>query len=202
MRNNIGILSAFVLAFSLATAITHAATPPAAPSKGALQNDLLTVLGDSEEKVLSLADAVPRSKYGWRPAPGVRSIGEAYLHIAFGNYAMIKMATGNEPPADAKWDMKATKWDAQTTDKAEIRKILEKSFAQVHQAIAAFADADLDKKVNFFFWTRGDRPLGPSDASRPYRRTPRAGGRLRPEQQGDAALEQGGEIADPCRAAN
>jgi hypothetical protein len=108
---------------------------------------------------------------------------------------MIKMATGNEPPADAKWDMKATKWDAQTTDKAEIRKILEKSFAQVHQAIAAFADADLDKKVNFFFWTRGDRPLGPSDASRPYRRTPRAGDRLRPEQQGDAALEQGGEIA-------
>ncbi len=150
MRNNIGILSAFVLAFSLATAITHAAAPPAAPSKGALQNDLLAVLGDSEKKVLSLADAVPQSKYGWRPAPGVRSIGEVYLHIAFGNYALTKMATGKEPPADAKWEMNATKWDVQTTDKAEIRKTLEKSFAHMHQVIAAFPDADLDKKVNFF----------------------------------------------------
>jgi uncharacterized damage-inducible protein DinB len=72
------------------------------------------------------------------------------LHIAFGNYGLTKMASGEEPPADAKWEMNPTKWDAQTTDKAEIRKILEKSFAHVHQVIAAFPDADLEKKVNFF----------------------------------------------------
>jgi uncharacterized damage-inducible protein DinB len=150
MKNTIWILSAFVLAFSLATALSHAAAPPATPSKGALQNDLLAVFGETEKKVLSLADTVPQSKYGWRPAPGVRSIAEAYLHIAFGNYGLTKMATGKEPPADAKWEMNPTKWDAQTTDKAEIRKILEKSFAHVHQVIAAFPDADLEKKVNFF----------------------------------------------------
>jgi len=95
--------------------------------------------------------------------------------------------------------MNATKWDAQTTDKAEIRKILEKSFAHVHQAIAAFPDADLDKKVNFFGHEVTARSvlvtlvghigehLGQEIA---YAR----------RQQGDAALEQGGEIADPCRA--
>ena len=68
MKNTIWILSAFVLAFSLATALSHAAAPPATPSKGALQNDLLAVFGETEKKVLSLADTVPQSKYGWRPA--------------------------------------------------------------------------------------------------------------------------------------
>ena len=183
MKNTIWILSAFVLAFSLATALSHAATPPAMPSKGALQNDLLGVLGEAEKKVLSLADAVPQSKYSWRPAPGVRSIGEAYLHIAFANYALTKMATGKEPPADAKWEMNPAKWDAQTTNKAEIRKIVEKSFAHVH------------RQEGEPLWTRDDRPVCPDRARRPRRRTPRAGDRLRPEQQGDAALEQDGEIA-------
>ena len=150
MKNNIGILSAFVLAFSLATAITHAAAPAAAPSKGALQNDLLAVLGDSEKKVLSLADAVPQSKYGWRPAPGVRSISEVYLHIAFGNYAVIKFATGKEPPADAGWEMNPDKWDKKTTKKEEIKAILEKSFEHVRVSVKAVPDADLDRKFNFF----------------------------------------------------
>ena len=148
MRNTTRILSVFVLGFGLATAVTHAG--PAAPAKGAFQNDLLAMYGGAEKKVLSLEDAVPQSKFDWRPAPGVRSIAEAYLHIAFGNYAVAKFATGKEPPADAKWEMNPTKWDAQTTDKAAIKKILEKSFAYVHQVIGAFPDADLDKKVNFF----------------------------------------------------
>jgi len=31
----------------------------------------------------------------------VRSIAEAYLHIAFGNYGLTSVATGKRPPADA-----------------------------------------------------------------------------------------------------
>jgi uncharacterized damage-inducible protein DinB len=134
----------------LVTAAAHAAAPPAAPAKGAFQRDLLGVYGDAEKKVLSLEEAVPQNKFDWRPAPGVRSIAEAYLHIAFGNYAMIKFVTGKEPPAEAGWEMNPTKWDKKTKDKAEIKKILEASFAQVHSAIGAIPDADLDKMVNFF----------------------------------------------------
>jgi len=136
----------------------HAATPAAAapgagasaPAKGAFQSDLLAVLGDAQKKVLQLEDAVPQNKFTWRPAPGVRSIAEAYLHIAFGNYGLTSVATGKTPPADAGWEMNPPKWDKKTTDKAEIKKILEQSFAWSNDAIKALSDADLDKKVSFF----------------------------------------------------
>jgi uncharacterized damage-inducible protein DinB len=149
MDKTVRSTSVLVVAVGLATAVSHAATPPAA-AKGSFQSDLLAVLGDAEKKVMSLEEAVPQNKFDWRPAPGVRSIAEAYLHIAFGNYGITKAATGKEPPADAGWEMNRAKWDTQTTDKAAIKKILEKSFAHVHAVVGALPEADLDKKVNFF----------------------------------------------------
>jgi uncharacterized damage-inducible protein DinB len=134
----------------LSGAPAYAAGPAAPPAKGAFQRDLLGVYSDAEKKVLDLEEAVPQSKFNWRPAPGVRSVAEAYLHIAFANYGLTKMATGKEPPTDAGWEMNPTKWDKKTTDKAEIKKILEKSFAHVHEVIGALPDADLDKMVKFF----------------------------------------------------
>ena len=75
-----------------------------------------------QKKVLSLEDAIPQDKFKWRPAPGVRSISEAFLHIAYGNYGFTKGATGKAPPAEVGWGMDHAKWDAKTTDKAEIRR--------------------------------------------------------------------------------
>jgi uncharacterized damage-inducible protein DinB len=127
-----------------------AAPPPPSPRAGALQRDVLAVLTDTEKKILALEGAVPRDKFDWRPAPGVRSVSEAYLHIAFANYNMTRIATGRVPPADAKWDLDRTKWDSQTTDKAKIKAVLERSFSFAHDAINALPDADLDKTVDFF----------------------------------------------------
>jgi uncharacterized damage-inducible protein DinB len=150
MKNVIRFVSIVGLLTGMAATSNAAGTPPAPAAKGAFQRDLLGVYGDAEKKVLQLEDAVPQSKFNWRPAPGVRSIAEAYLHIAFGNYGLTKMASGKEPPADAEWEMNPTKWDKKTTDKAEIKKILEKSFAHVHEVLGALPDADLDKTVSFF----------------------------------------------------
>ncbi len=150
MKNVIRTLGIVGLVSGLVGAAAHAAGPPPAPAKGELQRDLLGVYSDAEKKVLDLEGAVPQNKFNWRPGPGVRSIAEAYLHIAFANYAMVKFATGKEPPAEAGWEMNPAKWDKKTTDKAEIKKILEASFAHVHAAVAAIPDADLDKRVSFF----------------------------------------------------
>jgi uncharacterized damage-inducible protein DinB len=125
------------------------ATGAAAPAR-AFQTDFLGLLDDVQKKILSLEDAVPADKFKWRPAPGVRSIAEAYLHIAFGNYGLTRAATGKEPPADAGWEMNIPKWDGKTTDKAEIKKILERSFEHVRTVMGDVQDTDLDKKVNFF----------------------------------------------------
>lgn len=135
------VLAAFV---SRADAAKTAATPHP------FQTDLIGLLDHVEKQILSLEDAVPQDKFKWRPAPGVRSISEAYMHIAFANYNLTKLATGKEIPADLGIDANREKWDTKTTDKAEIKKILEKSFEHVRAAVKAVPDSDLDKKVNFF----------------------------------------------------
>ena len=140
---------ALSMALTSLTAAAHAASPEAAP-KGAFQTDMLVQFDDAAKKVIALEDAVPQSKFGWRPGPGVRSISEAYLHIAFANYAVIKFATGKEPPADAGFEMNPDKWDKKTTKKDEIKTILEKSFDHVRMAVKAVPDADLDRKFSFF----------------------------------------------------
>lgn len=140
---------ALSVALTSLTVAAHAASPEAAP-KGAFQSDMLAQFDDAAKKVMALEDAVPQDKFGWRPTPGVRSISEAYLHIAFANYAVIKFATGKEPPADAAFEMNPEKWDKKTTKKDEIKAILEKSIDHVRVAVKALPDADLDRKFNFF----------------------------------------------------
>src|SRR5262249_24203999 len=141
---------AALAANSNANAAKPAAAAPAAAAKNAFQDDYLKLLDDVEKKLLSLEEAVPQDKFKWRPAPGARSISEAYLHVAFGNYTSTKIITGKEPPADSGYAMGHDKWDLQTTDKAAIKKILEKSFDHVRAAVKAMPDADLEKKVSFF----------------------------------------------------
>jgi uncharacterized damage-inducible protein DinB len=145
----LGALLALGVTSFVVRAEAKKAAAPAAPAR-AFQNDFIGQLDDVQKKVLSLEGAVPQGKFKWRPAPGVRSIAEAYLHIAFGNYLYTKIATGKEPPADAGWEMNGPKWDGKTTDKAEIKAILEKSFEHVRTVMKGVEDADLDKKVNFF----------------------------------------------------
>lgn len=124
--------------------------PPSPANPGAVQGDVLSTLADGEKKILALEDAVPQNKFGWRPAPGVRSVAEAYLHIAFANYNMVRIATGKTPPAEAGWALDRAKWDAQTSDKAKIKSVLEASFAFAHGAIGSLSDTDLERKVDFF----------------------------------------------------
>ena len=33
-------------------------------------------------KFVALVNAIPEDKYGWRPAPGVRSVSEVLMHVA------------------------------------------------------------------------------------------------------------------------
>ncbi len=92
--------------------------------------DVLAPLSDLETKVLALAKAVPEEKYSWRPSTGVRSFGEVFLHIAYGNRLIMTIAA-KQPGAD---DLKKLIADEgtgekQTVDKAQTLKILAESFA-------------------------------------------------------------------------
>ena len=113
------------------------------PPKSGLRAELLSDLDDVEKKVMQLATIIPAGKYSWRPARGVRSVSEVYMHIAGGNYF-----------AAAAINRKSVSGDAQTLEQiAEKDRVLEelrKSFDQLHDAIIAASDADLDKNVKMY----------------------------------------------------
>ena len=56
--------------------------------------DLLLPFNELRDHVMALAQAVPEEKYAWRPAAGVRSFQEVFLHIALGNHLMTNIAMG------------------------------------------------------------------------------------------------------------
>jgi hypothetical protein len=45
----------------------------------------------ASRQLLALAQATPPQKFAWRPAPGVRSIGEVYMHIAIANFYLLSI---------------------------------------------------------------------------------------------------------------
>lgn len=101
-------------------------------------------LDDVQKKIVSLAEAMPAEKYSWRPAEGVRSVSEVYVHIAGGNYFLPTFA-GINPPPDFARDAEKT-----VTDKAKVIELINRSFEHVRSALDKTSDADMNKKVNFF----------------------------------------------------
>src|SRR5437667_468197 len=60
--------------------------------------------GHVSRQLIALAEATPADKFAWRPAPGVRSTSEVYMHIALANFYLLSV-TGPKMPAHAKEGM-------------------------------------------------------------------------------------------------
>ena len=93
------------------------------------------------QQLLALAEATPAEKFSWRPAPGVRSTSEVYMHIVDANFYLLSV-TGPKLPADLKDDMGKT-----VTSKAEVIAWLKRSLEAVKTAHAAETPKDLERKV-------------------------------------------------------
>jgi uncharacterized damage-inducible protein DinB len=92
-------------------------------------------------QLIALAEATPEEKFAWRPAAGVRSTSEVYMHIALANFYLLSV-TGPKMPADLKQEMEKT-----VTSKAEVIRWLKRSLEAVKSAHAAVKPADLRRKV-------------------------------------------------------
>jgi uncharacterized damage-inducible protein DinB len=140
-------VSALVLALaapSLAFGQAAAAADPTAAT--GLRKELIGQLADAEQKFVALADATPADKYTWRPAPGVRSVSEVYMHMVGSNYMIPGMAgVKRKPDVALSQDM-----ETKVTDKAQVVDLLRKSFAYAKQAVMDVPDAQMDASVNLF----------------------------------------------------
>jgi uncharacterized damage-inducible protein DinB len=93
-------------------------------------------------QLIALANATPADKFAWRPAPGVRSTSEVYMHIVTANYFYLLSATGSNMPPELKEDAEKT-----ITSKAEVIKWLNRSLEAVKQAHLAETPDHLARKV-------------------------------------------------------
>jgi uncharacterized damage-inducible protein DinB len=94
------------------------------------------------QQLVALAEATPADKFSWRPAPGVRSTSEIYMHIVTANFYLLSV-TGPKMPPEIKEDM-----DKTVTSKPEVIAWLKRSLDAVKQAHAKATPADLQRKVH------------------------------------------------------
>ena len=144
MRRPILALSAALLVFGAA---------PAVAQQTALVSDLLQDVSQVEQKMMSLAKAMPADRFDWRPGAGVRSFGEVVMHVAADNY-LIPATIGIAP--DASTGIKGD--DYKTAVAYEQRKLgreaaiaeMEKSFAHLKRALQGTSAERLAQKVKLF----------------------------------------------------
>ena len=95
-------------------------------------------------QLLALAEATPEEKFSWRPAPGVRSTSEVYMHIAIANFGLLAF-TGPKKPDDLKEGMEKS-----VTAKTDVINWLKRSLDAVKQAHLAATPKDLQRKVHIY----------------------------------------------------
>jgi len=136
---------------ALLVVIASLAQAQAPQPSGGFRQDFLLNFSDVENKVLSLAKAMPAEKYSWRPGPSVRSVSEVYVHIANGNRLLLGLRGGM--PAREEF-MKTVQTNEQRektiTDKAKVIADLEASFKEVHGALDGATEEGLAKAIKFF----------------------------------------------------
>ena len=107
--------------------------------------EFLATFDAAVDHYVKLAEATPADKYTWRPAEGVRSIVEVYMHVATANYGLARNLGGPAAPGVTMQGLEKS-----TTDKAAVVKHLKDSFAHFRAAVVAFPENEPERMVRFF----------------------------------------------------
>jgi len=95
-------------------------------------------------QLLALAEATPADKFGWRPANGVRSTSEVYMHIAIANFYFLSVVGKHPMPAEIK-----SGFEKQVTAKADVISWLKRSLDAAAEARSKENPKDLERKLEF-----------------------------------------------------
>ena len=133
----VGIVSVSVLAYS-ANAQQGMPNPIAAPNP--LTTTLSIFRSNMQDKIMKSADAMPESKYSYRPTKDVRSFAEILTHVGDISYILCSNAKGEATPGMA----------AAKGSKAEIKAYLKGAFDYCDGVYSGFTDAHLNDPADFF----------------------------------------------------
>ncbi len=130
---------------------------PAAAQAADTNTMLLNNLKEAGQKIIQLAEATPEPFYTWKPVESVRSISEAFMHVASSNYMFASRLTGAQPPADAQG------LEQNVIAKAEVLAKLKDSFNTIY---AALEKADLSAETDLFGGRKGRKRTSRCSRSR------------------------------------
>jgi uncharacterized damage-inducible protein DinB len=133
-----------LVSVSLLASLANAQISPDLPNPIAAPNPLTTTLSifrsNMQDKIMKSAEAMPESKYSYRPTKDVRSFGEILTHLADISYTLCSNAKGEASPATP----------TVKSSKTEIIAYLKGSFAYCDGAFSGFTDAHLNDPADFF----------------------------------------------------
>ncbi|WP_100614742.1 DinB family protein [Confluentibacter citreus] len=110
-----------------------------------VQTSVNGLLSHNQNQISTLANAFTEEQYDWRPAEGVRSVGEVILHTAAANYFLVSKL-GFPIPSDV--DMAGME---KIKGKQQILDALNKSFAYAIEKIGATKSDDFSKEIDLGF---------------------------------------------------
>jgi uncharacterized damage-inducible protein DinB len=143
--SRLGMTRGVVLALVINAAFVANSAAQIAPKGSGFRAEYLAELTVAEDHLLRLAEAIPAHKYDWRPAAGVRSVSEVFLHIAGSNFNLPRVL--GVAPGDG---MVGRDYDKSTAAKNEVVAALKQSFVFLRRAVEQLTDADAEKKVSWF----------------------------------------------------
>ena len=133
----VGMLSVSVLT-SLASAQQGMPNPIAAPNP--MTTTLSIFRSNMQDKLMKSADAMPESKYSYRPTKEVRSFAEILNHVADISFTLCSNVKGAANPAT----------DTAKVSKTEIMAYLKGSFDYCDGVYSGFTNAHLNDPADFF----------------------------------------------------
>jgi uncharacterized damage-inducible protein DinB len=130
-----------ILALALVVpAAAHTQYSPDRATALEVRKEFLTDLDSLHSKFLQLAEAFPGDKYAWRPAPGVRSVGEVFMHVASEYYFYTPAVWGATPSPILEAKKESFDKFEKMSSKPEVLKHLKEGFAFGRKAVASLED--------------------------------------------------------------
>jgi uncharacterized damage-inducible protein DinB len=135
----VGILSVSVLA-----PVANAQISPNLPNPIAKPNPLTMTLSifrsNMQDKIMKAADAMPESRYSYRPTKDVRSFADLLTHVGDISYILCSNAKGEATPGTT----------AAKGSKAEIKAYLKGAFDYCDGVYSGYTDGHLNDPADFF----------------------------------------------------
>jgi hypothetical protein len=131
------LLGTIVALALVVPAASHAQYSPDRATAFEMRKEFLSDLDSLHAKFTALAEAFPADKYSWRPAPGVRSVGEVFMHVASEFYFYTPAIFGAVPSPVVEGNRAGFEKFEKMSSKPEVLKHLKEGYTYGRQAVAA-----------------------------------------------------------------